>query len=143
MSRIGNGKGLLIIGILVAVGMGALLIVSQRLNANASSWYSTQATLLANQRNQGIISIDEYNERIWQNQMTRDAMLAQLYTVEPIASAGVYIGFLLIFIGLIVFSTEGGVDEQTKRILLTIAGIMLFVMLITFTGTLTLTLTPP
>ncbi len=140
MSRIGNGKGLLIVGIIVAVGLGAVLIVSQNLSTNANNWYNTQATLLANQRNQGIISPSEYNERMWQNQMTRDGMIAQLYTIEPIATAGVYIGFLLIFIGLIVFSTEGGVDEQTKRILLTIAGVMLFVLLVTFTGTLTLTI---
>ncbi len=140
MSRIGNGKGLLIVGIIVAVGLGAVLIVSQNLSTNANNWYNAQATLLANQRNQGTISPSEYNERMWQNQMTRDGMIAQLYTIEPIATAGVYIGFLLIFIGLIVFSTEGGVDEQTKRILLTIAGVMLFVLLITFTGTLTLTI---
>ncbi len=143
MSRIGNGKGLLIFGIIVAVSCGAVLMVSDYLGTHETEWYNAQTTLLNDEFNAGKIGDSERAERIYQNQMTRDWMEAQQYTVRPIATVGIYVGFLLIFVGLIVFATEGGVDERTKSILLTIAGIMLFVLLLLFTGSLTISIGAP
>ncbi len=140
MSKTGNGKGLLVFGIILAVGFGAVLMISQSLANDAGNWYTTQNQLLTNQQNQGLIGPEEFTDRDWELQMTRDWMLAQVFLVKPITTVGVYIGFLLIFIGLIVFASEGQIDEQMRRILITIAGVLLFVMLITFTGSLNLTI---
>ncbi len=136
MSRLGSGKGVLIAGIIVALGFGLVAVVSSTLQTNANTWYSTQRTLLDNQLAAGSLTPGEYGEQAFQLDQTRDWMIAQYYMLAPIAKGGVFFGMLLIFLGFVTLATGGQVDEQTKRALLTIAGVMLLVLFILFTGSL-------
>ncbi len=128
----------LVLGIILAVGFGTLILISNSLAANATAWSNYETQMNTDNYNQGVYGVGEYNARTLQITQTRLWMLQQQIYLGSIGRIGLNIGLILVFIGFIGFATNAQLDEHTRRTCIIIAGIVAFVLMISFMGGLTL-----
>ncbi len=124
-------KKCLIIGIIVAVVAGTIMMISTSLALNADNWKT-----YADEENQmnywlGNYGYQEYILKEQEIILTNLWMEQQGLVIGNAARVVVNIGLILLFIGFIGYATNDRIDEKTKRTHLTIAGIVLFVMMLT------------
>jgi len=124
-------KKCLIIGIIVAVGAGTIMMISTSLAINADDWKT-----YADEENQmnywlGNYGYQEYQLKEQEIILTNLWMKQQGLVIGNAARVVVNLGLILLFIGFIGYATNDRIDEKTKRTYLTIAGIVLFVMMLT------------
>jgi len=116
-------KKCLIIGIIVAVGAGTIMMISTSLALNADTWKT-----YADEENQMNYWLGNYGYQEYQL-IEQDIILTNLWMKQQ----GLVLGnaLILLFVGFIGYATNDRIDEKTKRTHLTIAGIVLFVMMLT------------
>ncbi|NHJ24979.1 MAG: hypothetical protein EAX89_10410 [Candidatus Lokiarchaeota archaeon] len=121
----------LIYGLLTAVIFGTILMVSKSISDNAGTWQN-----LDNQQNemnymQGVYGYNDYIERLEKTALIAYWMQYQEVIVGNIARIGVNIGLIFIMIAFVSFALNDKLDERTRRISLTLAGVVLFVVMFT------------
>ena len=126
-----RAKKCLIIGIIVAVAAGTIMMISTSMAINADNWKT-----YADEENQmnywlGNYGYQEYQLKEQDIILTNLWMKQQGLVIGNAARVVVNIGLILLFIGFIGYATNDRIDEKTKRIYLTIAAIVLFVMMLT------------
>ncbi len=126
-----RAKKCLIIGIIVAVAAGTIMMISTSMAINADNWKT-----FADEENQmnywlGNYGYQEYQLKEQDIILTNLWMKQQGLVIGNAARVVVNIGLILLFIGFIGYATNDRIDEKTKRIYLTIAAIVLFVMMLT------------
>lgn len=124
-------KKCLIIGIIVAVTAGTIMMISTSLAINADDWKT-----YADEENQmnywlGNYGYQEYQLKEQEIILSNLWMKQQGLVIGNAARVVVNLGLILLFIGFIGYATNDRIDEKTKRTYLTIAGIVLFVMMLT------------
>lgn len=119
------------IGILLAIIFGSAIMVSKSLYDNATAWQDDADNKALLERNLGIISEAEYQIRQIENEKAYYLMRLQALYVTNIGKIGVNIGLFLVFIGFVGLGINGSGDEKTRRLFLTIAAIVIFVMMFT------------
>jgi len=124
-------KKCLIIGIIVAVSAGSIMMISTSMALNADNWKT-----YADEENQmnywlGNYGYQEYQLKEQDIILTNLWMKQQGLVIGNAARVIVNIGLILLFIGFIGYATNDRIDEKTKRMYLTIAAIVLFVMMLT------------
>ncbi len=125
---------LLVLGIVLAVGFGTLVMISNSLTANASAWYDYEHAINQQNLNKGVIGSEEYNARETELTLTQTWMLEQQIYLGNIGRIGMNIGLICVFVGFIGFGTNTQMDENTRRACIIIAGVVLFVLIISFVG---------
>ena len=119
------------IGILVAIVFGSVLMVSKSVYTMAEDWRTAANDKATNDYDLGFISaaqrdlIQAENWKIFYN------MRVQGLWVTNIAKVIVNLGLLLVFIGFVGLGLNASADEKTRRLFLTIAAIIIFIMLFT------------
>lgn len=126
-----RAKKCLIFGIIVAVAAGTIMMISTSMAINADNWKT-----YADEENQmnywlGNYGYQEYQLKEQDIILTNLWMKQQGLVIGNAARVVVNIGLILLFIGFIGYATNDRIDEKTKRIHLTIAAIVLFVMMLT------------
>jgi len=126
-----RAKKCLIIGIIVAVAAGTVMMISTSMAINADNWKT-----YADEENQmnywlGNYGYQEYQLKEQDIILTNLWMKQQGLVIGNAARVVVNIGLILLFVGFIGYATNDLIDEKTKRTHLTIAGIVLFVMMLT------------
>ncbi len=121
----------LIYGLLTAVIFGTILMISKSIADNAGTWQN-----LDNQQNemnymQGIYGYNDYIERLEKTALIAYWMQYQEVIVGNIARIGVNVGLIFIMIAFVSFALNDKLDERTRRISLTLAGVVLFVVMFT------------
>ncbi len=124
----------LVIGIILAVAFGTLIIISFSLTANASVWSDYENALNLKNLNEGVYGIQEYNARATEITLTATWMAQQQLYLGTIGRIGMNIGLILVIIGFIGYATNNQMDEHTRRTCIFIAGLVVFVLLLSFTG---------
>ena len=124
-------KKCLIIGIIVAVTAGTIMMISTSMAINADNWKN-----YADEENQmnywlGNYGYQEYMLKEQDIILTNLWMKQQGLVIGNAARVVVNIGLILLFVGFIGYATNDRIDEKTKRMYLTIAAIVLFVMMLT------------
>jgi hypothetical protein len=121
----------LIYGLLTAVIFGTILMISKTVADNATTWQN-----LDNQQNemnymQGVYGYNDYIERIEKTALIAYWMQYQVVIFGNIARIGVNIGLIFIMIAFVSFGLNDKLDERTRRVSLTLAGVVLFVVMFT------------
>ena len=126
-----RAKKCLIIGIIVAVVAGTIMMISTSMAINADNWKT-----YADEENQMNYWLGKYGYQEYQLK-EQDIILTNLWmkqqglVIGNAARVVVNIGLILLFVGFIGYATNDRIDEKTKRIYLTVAAIVLFVMMLT------------
>jgi len=137
---IGNGMSkdratrFLVIGVILAVGFGTLLLISNNMAARADEWAAYEGRLNLENLNDNVVSDIEYVARAKEIALQQLWMKQQQLYLGSIGRIGVNIGLILVFIGFIGFGTNDQLDEHTRRTCIIIAGVIIFVMMISFVG---------
>jgi len=118
-------------GITIALLFGIIMLTSASIAANADNWKN-----IADQENKmdywdGDYGYNEYVEKSQDITQVTNWMVYQQVIIANIARVGVYIGFLFVFIGLMGFATNDRIDENTRKICLILAGVIIMGMLFT------------
>ena len=121
----------IVYGLLIGILFGLMMMVSRSIDANAGDW-----EVMANQENDiaywdGLYGYNDYIERQEEIDRIRYWMEFQDVIFMNIARVGVNIGLVFVLIGFLSFAVNEKLDEQTRRISLIIAGLVLFLMLFT------------
>jgi len=121
----------LIYGLLVAIIFGTLLMISKSIADNAYTWF-----LLENQQNemnymQGLYGYNDYIVKLERANLIYYWMEYQVVIVGNVARIGVNIGMFFIAIGFLSFALNDKFDEKSRRIYLILAGLILFVIIVT------------
>jgi site-specific recombinase len=121
----------LIYGLLTAIIFGTILMISKTIAGNASIWQA-----LDNQQNemnymQGVYGYNDYIERLEKTALIAYWMQYQVVIFGNIARIGVNIGLIFIMIAFVSFALNDKLDERFRRISLTLAGVILFVVMFT------------
>jgi len=132
----------LIYGLIISIIFSLIVATSMSIAGNANAWLT-----YANYQNQigyweGLYGYSEYQQNLIANQNTRNFMAYQNVIFVNIARVGINIGLILMLIGFIGFATNEKLDEKTRHISLTLAGlILLIVMLSLFFTNVTMNIT--
>ena len=121
----------IIYGLIIAILFGMMMMISRSISANAGQWEN-----LANQDNEinywnGLYGYNDFIERQEEIDSIRYWMEFQDVIFMNIARVGVNIGLLFIMIGFLSFAVNDKIDENTRKISLIIAGLILFIMMFT------------
>ncbi|MFX0049567.1 MAG: hypothetical protein ACFE8G_15645 [Candidatus Hermodarchaeota archaeon] len=121
----------LIYGLLVAIIFGTILMISKSVANNAYTWF-----LLENQQNemnymQGLYGYNDYIVKVERANLIYYWMEYQVVIVGNIARIGVNIGMFFIAIAFLSFALNDKFDEKARRIYLVLAGLILFVIMLT------------
>ncbi|MBY9007924.1 MAG: hypothetical protein KGD63_14375 [Candidatus Lokiarchaeota archaeon] len=119
-------RGIIITAIfLIATGVSVFVA------ANADEWEDLKQAENQWLYDSGVIDFGELGDRNDRVAWERALMEGQSFYVTLFTRIGIYIGFFFLFIGLVGFAITGTGDERTKRLLITIASLILFVMIFT------------
>ena len=121
----------LIYGLLTAIIFGTILMISKTIAGYAGTWQA-----LDNQQNemnymQGLYGYNDYIERLERTALYTYWMQYQVVIVGNIARIGVNIGLIFIMVAFVSFALNDKLDERMRRISLTLAGVVLFVVMFT------------
>ena len=121
----------LIYGLLVAIAFGTLLMISKSIADNAYTWF-----LLESQQNemnymQGLYGYNDYIVKQEMANLLYYWMEYQVVIFGNIARIGVNIGMFFIAIAFLSFALNDKFDEKARRIYLILAGLILFVIMLT------------
>ncbi|MHA1147825.1 MAG: hypothetical protein ACTSR8_06230 [Promethearchaeota archaeon] len=118
-------------GIVIVIIFGMITGSSLLISGYSNTW--SQIAKEENKRNlwDGDYGYDEYQERDHDIDQIQRYMVYQALFFTIIGRIGVYIGFLLVFIGLLGFVTNEKIDERTRWICLIIAGVIIIAMVFT------------
>jgi site-specific recombinase len=121
----------LIYGLLTAIIFGTILLISKSIADYATTWQA-----LDNQQNemnymQGLYGYNDYIERLEKTTLYTYWMQYQVVIVGNIARIGVNVGLIFIMIAFVSFALNDKLDERMRRISLTLAGVVLFVVMFT------------
>ena len=121
----------LMYGLLIAIIFGTMLMISKSIADNAYTWL-----LLENQQNemnymQGLYGYNDYIVKIERANLIRYWMEYQVIIIGNIAKIGVNVGLFFIVVAFLSFALNDKFDERSRRIYLTLAGAILFVIMIT------------
>ncbi len=130
----------LVIGIILAISFGSLLLISNSMASQADTWKNYQENINVDGYNRGLYGPAE-NMTNWYNiRMQWLWMKQQPLYLGNVSLIGVNIGLLLVFIGFIGFATNNQMDEHTRRTCIIIAGVIIFVLMISFVGVLNISI---
>ncbi len=121
----------LIYGLLIAIIFGTILMISKSIADNAATWLS-----LENQQNemnymQGLYGYNDYIVKAERAILIRYWMEYQVIILGNISRIGVNVGMFFIAIAFLSFALNDKFDEKTRRIYLILAGVILFVIMVT------------
>lgn len=121
----------IIYGLLIAVIFGIMMMVSRSVSANAGAWEN-----LANQENYnaywgGAYGYNDFIHKQEEIDTIRYWMEFQDVIFMNIARVGINIGLIFVLIGFLSFAVNDRIDENTRKISLIIAGLVLFLMMFT------------
>ncbi|MHA1107460.1 MAG: hypothetical protein ACTSPN_17355 [Promethearchaeota archaeon] len=121
----------IIYGLVIAILFGMMMMISRSISANAGQWEN-----LANQDNEinywnGLYGYNDYIERQEEIDSIRYWMEFQDVIFMNLARVGVNIGLLFVSIGFLSFAVNDKIDENTRKISLIIAGLILFMLMFT------------
>ena len=120
-----------IYGIIIAILFGLMMMISRSIADNATQW----ATLL-NQENlisywNGAYGYNDFVEKQQEILRIQYWMSYQDVIFMNIARVGINIGLVFVLIGFLSFGINDKIDENTRKISLIIAGLVLFIMMFT------------
>ena len=120
-----------IYGIIIAILFGLMMMISRSIADNATQW----ATLL-NQENlisywNGAYGYNDFVEKQQEIIRIQYWMSYQDVIFMNIARVGINIGLVFVLIGFLSFGINDKIDENTRKISLIIAGLVLFIMMFT------------
>ncbi|MCJ7649988.1 MAG: hypothetical protein MUP85_15360 [Candidatus Lokiarchaeota archaeon] len=121
----------IIYGIIIAMLFGLMLMISRSIAVNASQWED-----LANQENElnywnGLYGYNDFIERQEEIDRITFWMAYQDVIFMNIARVGVNVGLVFVLIGFLSFAVNDKIDENTRKISLIIAGLVLFIIMFT------------
>ena len=121
----------IIYGLIIAILFGMMMMISRSISANAGQWEN-----LANQDNEinywnGLYGYNDYIERQEEIDSIRYWMEFQDVIFMNLARVGINIGLLFVCIGFLSFAVNDKIDENTRKISLILAGLILFMMMFT------------
>ena len=121
----------IIYGIIIAMLFGLMLMISRSIAVNASQWEN-----LANQENElnywnGLYGYNDFIERQEEIDRITFWMAYQDVIFMNIARVGVNVGLVFVLIGFLSFAVNDKIDENTRKISLIIAGLVLFIIMFT------------
>ena len=121
----------IIYGIFIAILFGLMLMISQSVAVNATQWEA-----LANNDNyfnyiNGLYGYNDYVARQLEIDRIGLWMRYQDVIFMNIARVCVNIGLVFVLIGFLSFAVNDKIDENTRKISLIIAGLVLFIMMFT------------
>ncbi len=133
----------IIAGIVIAVIFGTIMGISKLLANNATVWANYLAADLADQIARGVVTAQEAALRTIEIDLQESWMLGQQIILGSIATIGVNIGLILLFVGFIGIAINDSIDDRTRKAALVIAGTVIFILMIsTFFGTVGIVMTP-
>ncbi|MBN1216353.1 MAG: hypothetical protein JXA99_13040 [Candidatus Lokiarchaeota archaeon] len=118
-------------GFLVAILFIAIMGVSIAINAGRTDWSTWQYNRIEDQYDWGDITLAQRNEQRDAVDFWVEVMHMQNVIISPICRFGMNIALAFVFVGLIGLAFTGTGDEKTRRLLLLVAGILLFFMVFT------------
>ncbi len=128
----------LIYGLIISIIFSMIVATSMSIAGNALAWKT-----LADYQNQigywnGAYGYSEYVQNSVDINNIRYWMEFQNVIVVNIARIGINIGLILMVIGFIGFATNESLDERTRRVSLTLAGLILLIVMMSlfFSGVL-------
>jgi len=121
----------IIYGIIIAMLFGLMLMISRSVAVNASQWEA-----LANQENEfnywnGLYGYNDFIEKQEEIDRITFWMAYQDVIFMNIARVGVNVGLIFVLIGFLSFAVNDKIDENTRKISLIIAGLVLFIIMFT------------
>jgi hypothetical protein len=121
----------LMYGLLVAIAFGTLLMISKSISDNSYTWF-----LLETQQNemnymQGLYGYNDYIVKQEMANLIYYWMDYQVVIFGNIARIGVNVGMFFIAIAFLSFALNDKFEEKARRIYLVIAGLILFVIMLT------------
>jgi len=121
----------IIYGIIIAMLFGLMLMISRSIDVNAGQWEA-----LANQENElnywnGLYGYNDFIERQEEIDRITFWMAYQDVIFMNIARVGVNVGLVFVLIGFLSFAVNDKIDENTRKISLIIAGLVLFIIMFT------------
>jgi len=132
----------IVYGLIAGILFGLIMMISYSIALNATTWQNI--ALQENNMNywNGLYGYNDYVKR--QQDIYRITYWMQFQDVifMNIARVGINIALVFILIGFLSFAVAENVDERTRRIYLTIAGlILLLVMFTTLFGSISISIT--
>jgi hypothetical protein len=132
----------IVYGLIAGILFGLIMMISYSIALNATTWQNI--ALQENSMNywNGLYGYNDYVKR--QQDIYRITYWMQFQDVifMNIARVGINIALVFILIGFLSFAVAENVDERTRRIYLTIAGlILLLVMFTTLFGSISISIT--
>ncbi|MHA1195021.1 MAG: hypothetical protein ACTSRH_01575 [Promethearchaeota archaeon] len=121
----------LIYGLLVAIIFGTILMISKSIADNATTWQNLQNQQNEMNYKQGLYGYNDYIKQLEKTQLITYWMQYQEVIVGNIARIGVNVGLIFMMIAFVCFALNDKLDERTRRISLILAGVILFVVMIT------------
>ena len=121
----------IIYGLIIAVLFGLMMMISRSIASNSGQWQD-----LADQENEfnywyGLYGYNDYIERQQEIDRIGFWMSYQDVVFMNIARVGINIGLVFVLIGFLSFAVNDKIDENTRKISLIIAGLILFMMMFT------------
>lgn len=121
----------IIYGIIIAMLFGLMLMISRSIAVNAGQWEA-----LADQENElnywnGLYGYNDFIERQEEIDRITFWMAYQDVIFMNIARVGVNVGLVFVLIGFLSFAVNDKIDENTRKISLIIAGLVLFIIMFT------------
>jgi len=121
----------IIYGLIVAMVCGTILLTSKSVESNASDWKNVM-----DQQNEmdywnGIIGLQEYNERQEEIQLMKYYMDVQFVFFGNIARIGVNIALLFVVFGFVGYSLQKDLDPRIKQLSFILAGIVIITLMFT------------
>jgi len=121
----------IIYGLIIAILFGLMMMISRSIADNAAQW----ATLV-NKENEisywnGVYGYNDFVERQQEILRIQYWMAYQDVIFMNIARVGVNVGLVFVLIGFLSFAVNDKIDENTRKISLTIAGLVLFIIMFT------------
>jgi len=121
----------IIYGLIIAILFGLMMMISRSIADNAGQW----AALLNQENNisywNGVYGYNDYIERQQEIIRIQYWMAYQDVIFMNIARVGVNVGLIFVLIGFLSFAINDKIDENTRKISLIIAGLVLFIMMFT------------
>ncbi len=118
-------------GFLVAVLFIAIMGVSIAINEGRTDWQTWQYNRIQDLYDWGDIDSAQRTEQRNAVDFWVEVMHMQNVLISPICRFGMNIALAFVFVGLVGLAITGTGDDKTRRLLLLIAGILLFFMVFT------------
>jgi hypothetical protein len=121
----------IVYGLIIAILFGMMMMISRSISDNSGQWAN-----LANKENEisywnGEYGYNDFIERQQEIYRIQYWMAFQDVIFMNIARVGVNIGLLFTVIGFLSFAVNDKIDENTRKIAIIIAGLILFMMMFT------------